>query len=91
MSHARQEHEHEIDQQGQQGQQGQDDVGEDERRAIEEERAQRLANESRPDGAEVDNTDRDFDPTRGLFTDSPDYEQAPEAFPDPSAEDPTKG
>ena len=56
---------------------------------IEEERAQRLSGEERPDGAEVDNTDRDFDAAKGLFTDSPGYDQAPERFPaPPRAEEP---
>ncbi|MGN6780879.1 MAG: hypothetical protein ACTHJH_05195 [Marmoricola sp.] len=48
---------------------------------IEEERRERLDEEHRPDGAVVDNTDRDFDETRGMFTDSPGYEEAEEKFP----------
>jgi hypothetical protein len=55
---------------------------------IEEERARRVS--ERPANTEVDNTDRDFDPTKGMFTDSPGYEQAPAPFPDPIEEDPTK-
>lgn len=58
---------------------------------IERERQERLASEARPDGAEIDNTHRTFDPTKGLFTDSPGYEKASAPFPDPAAEDPTKG
>jgi hypothetical protein len=51
---------------------------------IEEERAQRLSDEERPAGAEIDNTGRDFDVAKGLFTDSPGYDQAPERFPAPT-------
>ena len=49
--------------------------------SIERERAERLA--ERPENAEVDNTDRDFDVAKGMFTDSPGYEAAPERFPTP--------
>lgn len=49
--------------------------------SIERERAERLA--ERPENAEVDNTDRDFDVAKGMFTDSPGYEDAPERFPTP--------
>ena len=45
----------------------------------------RVAPENRPEGAEVDNTERDFDPVQGQFTDSePDPDLGP--FPDPSEE-----
>jgi hypothetical protein len=37
---------------------------------IEEERERRLDPDNRPDGAEIDNTDRDFDVARGRFEDS---------------------
>ena len=40
--------------------------------AIEEEREERLDPDNRPDNAEVDNTDRDFDVVKGQFTDSED-------------------
>ena len=54
---------------------------------IEEERASRLDPDNRPDGAEVDNTERTFDHDRGQFTDSPDYDDSePPRFSDP--EDP---
>ncbi len=54
---------------------------------IEEERQERLDPENRPDDAEVDNTQRDFDVDRGKFTDSEDYdENEPAPFSDP--EDP---
>lgn len=61
----------------------------EERERIEQERAERLSDESRPEGAEVDNSERDFDATKGMFTDSPGYEEAPAPFPDPAEEDPT--
>jgi hypothetical protein len=48
---------------------------------IEEEREQRLDPDHRPDGVEVDNTDRDFDPEKGMFTDSEGYEDAEPKFP----------
>jgi hypothetical protein len=41
----------------------------DEVRDIEEERARRLDAANRPDNAEVDNTQRDFDSDAGRFTD----------------------
>jgi hypothetical protein len=37
---------------------------------IDEERERRLDPENRPDGAEIDNTDRDFDVKHGRFEDS---------------------
>ena len=40
--------------------------------AIEEEREKRLDPDNRPDNAEIDNTDRDFDVVKGQFTDSED-------------------
>jgi hypothetical protein len=52
---------------------------------VERERQERLDPENRPDDAEVDNTDRDFDETKGLFTDSEEYDEAPQRF--PKAED----
>lgn len=54
---------------------------------LEEERRQRLDPDNRPDGAEVDNTDRTFDTARGQFTDAEDYDDSePPPFSDP--EDP---
>jgi hypothetical protein len=51
---------------------------------IEQTREERLAPENRPDGAEVDNTQRTFDTDRGMFTDNDDYtEEAPAPFADP--------
>lgn len=52
---------------------------------IEQEREERLDPDNRPDGAEVDNTDRDFDTVRGQFTDSEDHGLGP--FNDPESED----
>lgn len=43
-------------------------------------RERRLDPENRPDGAEVDNTERTFDEKRGMFTDSPDYDSADELY-----------
>ena len=48
---------------------------------IEQEREERLDPENRPDGVEVDNTDRDFDARKGLFTDAEDYDDAEVRFP----------
>jgi hypothetical protein len=48
---------------------------------IEEERQERLDPENRPDGVEVDNTDREFDPKKGMFTDVEGYDEAEEKFP----------
>ena len=43
---------------------------------IEEERERRLDPDNRPDNVEVDNTDRDFDPEKGMFTDAEGYDEA---------------
>ena len=60
-----------------------DDLSQEELDEIEAERQERTAPENRPEGAEVDNTDREFDPVQGQFTDSePDPDIGP--FPDPS-------
>jgi hypothetical protein len=48
---------------------------------IEEDRQERLDPDNRPDNVEVDNTDRDFDPEKGMFTDSEGYDEAEERFP----------
>jgi hypothetical protein len=48
---------------------------------VERERQERLDPENRPDAAEVDNTDREFDETKGKFTDSEGYQEAEERFP----------
>ncbi len=53
---------------------------------IEAEREEKLAPENRPEGAEVDNTDREFDVKHGRFTDTePDEELGP--FDDPLVDD----
>ncbi len=55
---------------------------------FEEERQRRLDPENRPDNVEVDNTQRDFDVDRGMFTDRDEYaEDAPKPYADP--EDPS--
>jgi hypothetical protein len=46
----------------------------DEVKEMEEERERRLDPDHRPDDAEVDNTERTFDPDTGRFTDSDDYD-----------------
>jgi hypothetical protein len=48
---------------------------------IEEERQERLDPDNRPDNVEVDNTDRDFDPEKGMFTDAEGYDEAEAKFP----------
>ncbi len=48
---------------------------------VEAEREQRLAPENRPENAEVDNTQRDFDVEKGMFTDDEGYDQAEPKFP----------
>jgi len=48
---------------------------------VEAERAERLDPDNRPEDAEVDNSDREFDEEKGMFTDSPGYEEAEEKFP----------
>jgi hypothetical protein len=48
---------------------------------IEAERERRLDPDNRPDGVEVDNTQRTFDVEKGMFEDSEGYEQAEEKFP----------
>jgi hypothetical protein len=49
---------------------------------IEEDRQERLDPDNRPDGAEIDNTDREFDAKKGMFTDAEGYDEAEEKFPD---------
>jgi hypothetical protein len=62
-----------------------DDMSQEELDAIEAERQERTSSDNRPEGAEVDNTDREFDPVQGQFTDSePDPDLGP--FPDPTEE-----
>lgn len=52
---------------------------------IEAERRERLDPDNRPENAEVDNTDREFDVEHGRFTDSAPPEEGELEF-DPSAE-----
>lgn len=53
---------------------------------IEAERKERLDADNRPDGAEVDNTDRDFDSEAGKFTDSPAYDPQDRPYDDGAGE-----
>ena len=63
-----------------------DDMSQEELDEIEAERKERTSSDNRPEGAEVDNTDREFDPVQGQFTDSePDPSVGP--FPAPGEED----
>ena len=55
---------------------------EDTKQDMEEERERRLDPDNRPDNVEVDNTDRDFDAKKGMFTDAEGYDEAEEKFPD---------
>jgi len=53
---------------------------------IEQERRERLDPDNRPETAEVDNTDREFDVPRGQFTDS-DHDDDLGPYNDPTAPD----
>lgn len=48
---------------------------------IQQERAERLDPQNRPPNAEVDNSGRHFDAEKAMFTDEPEYEEAPKVFP----------
>jgi hypothetical protein len=48
---------------------------------VEAERERRLDPDNRPDNVEVDNTQREFDPEKGMFTDDDGYEEADSKFP----------
>jgi hypothetical protein len=48
---------------------------------IEEERQERLDPDNRPEDAQVDNTDREFDAKKGMFTDAEGYDAAEEKYP----------
>lgn len=61
-----------------------DEVSDQEKEEIEKERQERLDPGQRPDGTEVDNTERDFDPEAGMFTDNPDHSESDRPY---SAED----
>jgi hypothetical protein len=52
-----------------------------------EERERRLDPENRPDNAEIDNTQRDFDHEQGMFTDREEYDaDAETTYPDDAEE-----
>ncbi len=57
-----------------------DEVSDQEKQELEQDRQERLDPGNRPDGTEVDNTDRDFDPETGMFTDNPDHAEADPVF-----------
>ena len=48
---------------------------------LQRERAERLDPDNRPENAQVDNTERDFDVEKGMFTDNPGYDDAEKKFP----------
>lgn len=57
-----------------------DEIDQEELDAIEREREERLDPDNRPDGAEVDNSDRDFDTEVGMFTDHEDYDDSEKRY-----------
>jgi len=52
-----------------------DEVSDEKKAQLDKEREERLDDDNRPDGAEVDNTERDFDDAAGMFTDNPDHSE----------------
>jgi hypothetical protein len=58
----------------------QDDVPPETMEQIEKDRAERLDPENRPEGAEIDNTDRTFDSGAGKFTDDDEYDSSERPF-----------
>ena len=64
---------------------------EDTKQEMEEERERRLYPENRPDGAEVDNTQRTFDTEAGKFTDADDFDEDDKPFADPENPNTGKG
>lgn len=63
-----------------------DELREGEIGEIEATREERLDPDNRPDGAEVDNTDRTFDAKAGMYTDNPEYSEDEQHY-DPDADD----
>lgn len=59
---------------------GDAEPSEEEREAIDADRKERLTQENRPEGAEVDNSEREFDPETGMFTDSEGHDEAEKEF-----------
>ena len=68
------------------GSAGQGELSDDERQEIEKEREERLDPDNRPDTAEIDNTQRDFDVKHGQFTDH-EVDEGAGPYNDPNAED----
>ena len=52
-----------------------DEVSDEKKAQLDQEREERLDDDNRPDGAEVDNTERDFDDAAGMFTDNADHSE----------------
>jgi len=84
--------------QSEQSEQGQDDRPTDEDgnvlapdgstvEEIEAERAERLDPDNRPDGAEIDNTQRTFNEETGMFEDSQGAEEAEPRYAAPASDD----
>ena len=63
-----------------------EDMSDDEREKIESDRQERLDPDNRPEGSEIDNSDRDFDVESGQFEDA-DKDLGLGPFNDPEAED----
>lgn len=53
-----------------------EEISDEERERLEQERQERLDADNRADTTEVDNTERTFDPETGMFTDNPDHSEA---------------
>jgi hypothetical protein len=63
-----------------------EEVSDQDQEQIEKERQERLDPDNRPENAEVDNSDRDFDPVKGEFADA-EHDEKLGPFNDPNAED----
>ena len=70
-----------ADEEGETGKTAQPGADPEDAEEIEKERQERLDPENRPENVEVDNTDREFDPEKGMFTDSEGYDEAEAKFP----------
>lgn len=66
---------------------GDEDIPQEKKDAIEEERQRRLDPDNRPENAEVDNSDREFDVEAGAFTDSEHHDDDSGPYNDPTSED----
>ena len=70
-----------ADEEGETGETKQPGADPEDAEEIEQERQERLDPENRPEGVEVDNSEREFDPEKGMFKDSEGYEEAEAKFP----------